>query len=260
MGTMISRTMTALVTGAAKGIGREYAFQLAARGYSLILVDKDPSVRNLAETIPGSIALICDLARPQAADEVFSNVAALGRNVDLLVNNAGEFSFCDACNLSDEKISSILTLHGLTLTRMNILYGRDMASRGGGYILNMSSFSIWMPLPGLAIYSASKAYIKSFSIAFSKEVREKGVYVTAICPAGVATDLYGLSPRFQALGLKLGALITPRRCARRALRALFMHKRVSVPDWWNRLFIPILTHLPSMLEKIIRGKTMKYQK
>jgi len=256
--------MTALVTGASRGIGREYAVQLAERGYDLILVDKREEVREVAKGIADSgrvsaRAVVCDLARECAADEIFSELAGRGEHIDVLVNNAGEFSFCDVCNVPDEKIQRILMLHNCTLTRMNKLFASDMAARGGGHILNMSSFSIWMPYPGLALYSASKAYVRSFSVAFSKEVRSDGVYVTAVCPAGVATDLYGLSPRFQTLGLRLGVLITPKSCARRALRALSRHRRCVVPDWWNRLFIPILTHLPNWLENLIRRKTMKFQ-
>ena len=60
----------------------------------------------------------------------------------------------------------------------------DMVRRGcRGHILSMSSYSLWMPFPGLALYSASKAYLRSFSVAFAKEVREHGIRVTAVCPA-----------------------------------------------------------------------------
>lgn len=256
--------MTALVTGAARGIGREYALQLAAKGYGLILVDKDPEVLGLAGEIAASgvpaRAIVSDLARADAAAGIYGDVISHGDNISVLVNNAGAFSFCDIANVPEEKINRIITLHDVTLTHMNRLFARDMAARGGGHILNMSSYSIWMPFPGVALYSASKAYIKSFSVAFSKEVREDGVYVTAVCPAGVATDLYGLSSRFQALGLKVGALITPEACARRALRALFRHRRCVVPDWWNRIWIPILTHLPNWAENILRRKTLRFQK
>lgn len=257
--------MTALITGASRGIGREYALQLAERHYDLILVDKSEMVTSVADEISRTNgvrtrAVICDLARESAARELFDDVKAHGEKVKVLINNAGEFSFCDICEVSEEKIRSTITLHDLTLTYLNRLFATDMASRGGGYILNMSSFSIWMPFPGLALYSASKAYNRSFSIAFSKEVREKGVYVTAVCPAGVATDLYGLSPRFQKLALRLGVLVTPKFCARRGLKALLRHRRCVIPDWWNRLFIPILTHLPNWLENVIRRNTKKFQK
>lgn len=258
--------MTALVTGAGRGIGRQYAEQLAARGYDLILAGRsDTVVKSAAEIEAGhpevSVrAVVIDLGRENAAEELFSDVSSHGESVDILVNNAGMFSFKDITDTSEDTIRKMIYLHDLTLTKLNRLFGADMAGRGSGHILNMSSFSIWMPFPGLALYSASKSYVKAFSVAFSKEMREKGVYVTAICPAGVATNLYGLSPKLQNLGLKLGVLITPELCARRGLRALFRHRRYSIPDWWNCLFIPILTHLPNWAESLLRKKTMQFQK
>lgn len=118
-----------------------------------------------------------------------------------------------------------------------------MSRRGcGGHILNMASYSLWMPWPGLALYSASKSYLRGFSVAFAKEVREQNIRVTAVCPAGVATDLYGLPPRWQRIGLRLGVLITPDSCARRALKALWQR----TPLLRTRLVEPAFhTLLPS---------------
>ena len=140
------------------------------------------------------------------------------------------------------------------------LYGEDMIKRGKGRILNMSSYSIWMPFPGLALYSASKAYVKSFTEAFAKELRKTGVTATAICPAGIATDLYGLSKELQRFGLKTGILMSPKSCARRGLNAMFRGRSVVVPDWWFRLFIPICKYLPGFLIRPLRRFTMKWQK
>ena len=108
----------------------------------------------------------------------------------------------------------------MTNTQLCRLYAADMVRRGcRGHILNMSSYSLWMPFPGLSLYSASKAYLRAFSVAFAKEVREHGIRVTAVCPAGVATDLYGLTPRWQRIGQRLGGahlgrLLRPARAAR----------------------------------------------
>lgn len=156
-----------------------------------------------------------DLARMEASEELYAAVARLGAEVEVLVNNAGVFSYLDILATPVERIERMILLHDLTLSKNCRAFGADMARRGSGYILNMSSYSVWMPFPGMALYTATKAYVRCFSKAFAKEVAERGVRVTAVCPAGVATDLYGLSPKWQHIGRRLGVLISPDSCARR---------------------------------------------
>lgn len=257
---------TALVTGAARGLGRQYAQLLAEAGYNLVLVGRGRNIFDAAGEIGAAFpelqldCFLCDLSKPEAAEAVFAFTEGQGIEVDLLVNNAAIFNFCDVTATSDEKIATMLTLHNLTLVRLCRLYGAQMALRGAGYILNMSSYSIWMPFPGLSLYSATKAFVRNFSVAFAKELREKGVYVTAVCPAGIATDMYGLSKKLQKLGVNLGVLITPRRCAHKGLKALFRGRKLVVPDWWFKPLIPLMMHLPSCLERFVRRKMMRFQK
>ena len=267
LGEVEAGSKTALVTGASKGIGRCYALQLAALGYNVVMVSLTQSdlERTAAEVAEVNSKvwvrhLTKDMATMTAAEELFAWVEQEGIKVDVLINNAGMFSFCDILNTPVERIERTIVLHDITATKMCRLFATDMAQRGGGRILNMSSYSIWMPYPGLSLYSASKAYLKSFSVAFSKEVREKGVYVTAICPAGIATDLYGLSPQLQRLGVKIGGVMTPESCARRSLNALWRGRRCKVPDWWFRLFIPICQLLGGAPMRWLRNFTMQFQK
>lgn len=255
----------ALVTGAALGIGRQYAEQLAALGYNLLMVDILEEVKTEAVVISEQHKVRCDakvmdLATATAARELYAWSVAEGYIFDVVINNAGMFSFCDILNTPVERLERIILLHDLTLTTMCRLYGEDMIKRGKGRLLNMSSYSIWMPFPGLASYSASKAYVKSFTEAFAKELRGTGVTATAICPAGIATDLYGLSKKLQRFGVKIGVLMTPKSCARRGLKAMFKGRKVVVPDWWFRLFIPICSYLPGFLIRPLRNFTMKWQK
>ena len=255
----------ALVTGAALGIGRQYAEQLAALGYNLLMVDILEEVKSEAVVISEQHKVRCDakvmdLATATAARELYAWSVAEGYIFDVVINNAGMFSFCDILNTPVERLERIILLHDLTLTTMCRLYGEDMIKRGKGRLLNMSSYSIWMPFPGLASYSASKAYVKSFTEAFAKELRGTGVTATAICPAGIATDLYGLSKELQRFGVKVGVLMTPKSCARRGLKAMFKGRKVVVPDWWFRLFIPICSYLPGFLIRPLRNFTMKWQK
>lgn len=210
---------------------------------------------------PDVRVIAIDLARVGAAQELYDRMAAEGIGVDVVINNAGIFSFCDILATPAERIERIILLHDLTVTQLCRLFAADMVRRGvRGHILNMSSYSLWMPFPGLALYSASKAYMRSFSVAFAKEVRERGIRVTAVCPAGVATDLYGLTPYWQRIGCKLGVLITPDSCARRGLKALWRGRRCIVPDWWNRAWIPFCKVLPMWVLRPVRRFTMKFQK
>jgi short-subunit dehydrogenase len=210
---------------------------------------------------PDVRVIAIDLARVGAAQELYDRMTAEGIVVDVVINNAGIFSFCDILATPAERIERIILLHDLTVTQLCRLFAADMVRRGvRGHILNMSSYSLWMPFPGLALYSASKAYMRSFSVAFAKEVRERGIRVTALCPAGVATDLYGLTPYWQRIGRKLGVLITPDSCARRGLKALWKGRRCIVPDWWNRAWIPFCKVLPMWVLRPVRRFTMKFQK
>lgn len=256
----------ALVTGAGTGIGRCYAQRLAALGYNLVIAGLDygklEAVRmEIAAEYDTQIHLLpMDLARVGAAQELFDRIQAEGVRIDVVINNAGIFSFCDILQTPAERIERIILLHDLTVTQLCRLFAGEMAKHGKGHILNMSSFSLWMPFPGLSLYSASKAYMRSFSVSFAKEVREAGIRVTAVCPAGVATDLYGLTPRWQRIGMKLGVLITADRCARRGLQALWRGRRCIVPDWWNRIWIPVCKMLPMCILRPVRRFTMRFQK
>ena len=266
-GVVESGSKTALVTGASKGIGRCFALRLASMGYNVVMVSLTADDLEAAAKEVSAVNdrvwvrhLVKDMAEMTSAEELFAWTEAEGIKVDVLINNAGIFSFCDILNTPIERIQRMIYLHDITSTLNCRLYAADMIKRGGGRILNMSSFSIWMPYPGLSLYSASKAYLKSFSVAFAKEMRYKNVWVTAVCPAGIATDLYGLTKKWQGIGLKLHALSTPSFCARRGLNSLWRKRKCIVPDWWCKAFIPICLALPRFALNWLRNFTAKWQK
>ncbi|WP_418992343.1 SDR family NAD(P)-dependent oxidoreductase [Alistipes sp.] len=257
----------ALVTGAGSGIGRCYALRLAALGYNLAIAgDRAEPLDGVREELaaagcPRVQVVVTDLARIEAAQELYDGLCGAGIAPDVVVNNAGIFSFCDVLSTPSERIERIVLLHDMTTTQLCRLYAAQMIARGvRGHILNMSSYSQWMPFPGLALYGASKAYLRTFSVAFAKEVADRGIRVTASCPAGVATDLYGLTPRWQRIGQRLGVLISADSCARRGLHALWRGRRSVVPDWWNRAWIPLCKLLPLRAIRPLRRFTMRFQK
>lgn len=261
-GALEAGTSNATIAKAGTGAtsAQEAGNSIAAAGHPG--AEQDSGITACTPAAATEVRIIAtDLARVGAAQELYDRIAAEGIGIDVVINNAGIFSFCDILATPAERIERIILLHDLTVTQLCRLFAADMVRRGvRGHILNMSSYSLWMPFPGLALYSASKAYMRSFSVAFAKEVRERGIRVTAVCPAGVATNLYGLTPHWQRIGRKLGVLITPDSCARRGLKALWRGRRCIVPDWWNRAWIPFCKVLPMWVLRPVRRFTMKFQK
>ena len=177
-GRVLSGRAWALVTGAGTGIGRSFALRLATAGYDLVLVGQTTAtLERVRDEIAAADAtarrqvriLTMDLARTEASDELYATVREMGIDIDVLVNNAGIFSFRDILQTPPERIERMILLHDMTLSKNCLAFGRDMAARGHGWILNMSSFSIWMPFPGMALYTATKAYVRTISLAKATE-------------------------------------------------------------------------------------------
>ena len=245
--------MRALITGGSSGMGLEYARQLAAKGYDLLLVsNQQEELARVAEELSQTyhvnvIGHFQDLATETAAEELFGFCQAENLQIDILINNAGMFFFEELSTVNEAKALTMLRLHVFTPTRLCILFGEQMKQRGIGYILNMSSMAAKLPCPGITVYSATKAYLKSFSKSLYFEMRPYGVGVTTVCPAAIATPLYKLKPSLLRLGVKTGVIGTPRWLVRRALRRMFHHRRVVKPGLMNYYLPPLIAILPKWL-------------
>ena len=233
-------------------MGLEFARQLAARGYDLLLVsNQEQALADAARELSGPVSVrtrFQDLARPEAADELFAWCQAEDIIPDVLVNNAGMFFFKELQAEDLDRVQAMINLHVTTVTRICLLFGQAMKSRGSGYILIMSSMAARIPAPGITIYSATKAYLRSFGRSLSFELRPYGVGVTTVCPAAVATPLYRLDEKKMRFGVRLGVIRTPKWLVRRALRALFHRRRVISPAFMNIYLPALVALLPSPVE------------
>ena len=234
---------TALVTGASSGIGLEYTRQIAVRGANLVMVsidreDLDREAKKIAE------------------NKLYDHCRQKGIQIEILINNAGIFSFQEITRTDPKKIETMLQLHIGTVTRLSRLFAADMCNRKHGYILNMSSLSCWTPYPGIALYTATKAYIRVFTRALGYELRDYGVVATVVCPGGVATGLYGLKPGLLKLGVRLGVLMTTERLVRKALKALFRGKKQLIPGVFNRLLIPLASVMPTSIRLFVKHRLL----
>lgn len=245
--------MTALITGGGSGIGLEYARQLAALGYNLALVsNREDELNAAAAEIGGTYdvtvsVLNVNLAEHDAAKTVLDWCDAEGIEPEILINNAGLFfmEYLGQCNL--DKASSMIALHIETTTQLCVQFGSRMKAAGRGHILNMGSMTAWLPAPGIAVYSASKAYLASFGKGLSYELKPFGVSVTTVCPAAVDTELYPLGDRMRRTLRHLGIIKSPEWLVRRALNGMFRGRRVMRPGPLNRLLPAIISCLPARL-------------
>ena len=234
-------------------MGLEYAKQLAAKGYDLLLVSNQQEelikvAEELSQTFNVNVmSHFQDLATETAAEELFSFCQAENLQIDILINNAGMFFFEELTTDNADKALTMMRLHIFTPTRLCLLFGEEMKKRGSGYILNMSSMAAKLPCPGITVYSATKAYLKSFGKSLYFEMRPYGIGVTTVCPAAIATPLYKLKPSLLKLGVKIGLIGTPQWLVRRALRGMFHKRRVVKPGLMNRYLPPLIAILPKKL-------------
>ena len=240
---------TALVTGASSGMGLEFARQLAKEGYALAIVSNQEkelagAAADIRATYGVPVESLCiDLAQHGVAEKVLEWCPA----PDVLINNAGIF-FMDYLGPENlKKVRTMMALHMETVTELCILAGTQMKKKGGGHILNMSSMTARIPAPGIAIYSATKAYLKSFGKGLSYEMRPFGVTVTTVCPAAVDTGLYPLGDRLRKTLRGIGLIRTPEWLVRKALKAMFRGRRTFSPGLTNFLLPPLIAILPARL-------------
>jgi short-subunit dehydrogenase len=255
----------AVVTGGSSGIGLAISERLAQMGYNLLIVSVDRELEEVGANLQAEYGvvvrtLLLDLSRTEAAVELHDWCGASGIEPEIVVNNAGVFIYNDLIRTSTERIESIINLHVGTVAILSRLFAADMVARGRGRILNISSFAMWMPWPGLALYSATKSFIASYTRALAAELRGTGVTATTVMPAGVTTGLYGLSPKLQHIGRRFGVLLTPERTAELALAAMFAGRTRYIPGWFARLALPIVRILPDTLVRLARRNNLRFQK
>ena len=232
----VQNTTTALVTGASSGIGVALAGELARRGNALILVARRADrLREMAEEIGAEHGvrvewIDVDLTDPVARDRIPAEVAARGLVVDLLINDAGMGT---SGRFHELPVGQELQLVRLNVEAMVALCGAflpGMVERGSGAVLNVASVSGFMPVPQQATYSASKAFVLTFTEALTIDLHDTGVTATALCPGPVKTDFAGIID-----GLPKALFVEPERVAREAIDALEQGRRSVVPGSLNKV-------------------------
>ncbi len=259
------RLRVALVTGACSGIGLEMARILASLGYTLVLVShrEGPLAEATASIqerhrVPAH-GVVLDLARPEAAAELFEATRSLGVEVDILINNAGMFFFGEAADADVVQANRLLQLHVVTPSLLCTRFTRGMRERGRGHVLLVSSISAWRDFPGISYYGSSKKYLRGFAAALRCEMGAHGVNVTCLAPGATATGLYDPEVVPVDLAKRLGVMMAPEAVARAGLEAMFAGEAESMPGWLTRVMTAAAVATPQPVIDWIRkyGPWMK---
>ena len=188
-----------VITGASGGIGKDFAVTLASRGADVILVARSADkLAALADELHRkhkvrAEVITADLSVPGAADRVVAGVDYLGLTVDVLINNAGFGTYGDLVDTDPARIRQEVALNVGALTDFTTVYIKRMAEAGTGAIVNIASNAAFQPVPSMAVYAATKAYVLSLSEALWSEGKRKGVHVLAVCPGATDTEFFDVA-------------------------------------------------------------------
>jgi len=240
-----------LITGASSGIGAALAKVFAAHGHEIALVARR---QDRLEALAGEIAaagrprptlITVDLERRDGASAIAAELSSLGLEPAIVVNNAGFGLRGAAAVLSRDEQLAMIDLNVLALTELSLMFVDSLARHRGG-VLNVASLAAFLPGPGMAVYYASKAYVLSFSEALHRELSERGVRVTALCPGPVPTEFQaraGLSLPAAARLLELSA----ERVAQIGYDAFMAGQRVVIAGIGNRIVVSLMGLVPHAL-------------
>src|SRR5882757_9373307 len=241
---------TALVTGVSKGLGAAFAEALAARGMNLVLVARSTGELNVLSTrlyakykIQRTVLSI-DLADPSSPQTIADELERRGIQVDLLVNNAG-FGLSGAFLSHDRKQKQAeIQVNVQALVALTHHFGEAMAARGKGGIINVASNASFQPVPYMATYAATKAFVLHFSEAIRHELAGSGVQVMATCPGPTATNFFeGTSTRMSPKDMDSSESVV-----RRTLKAFDQKRAVAYP---GRISVRITSLLPRLFPRAL---------
>lgn len=243
---------TVLITGAARGLGRELALRLAVtEGADLVLVDRDArGLDRLAEEIGGRCqSAVRTIARDLLAEDAARELCALVTDVPVygLINNAGLTCYGEAAAGELPRYRSIIDLDFRLTVELSLLFHARLSRQGGGFILNVTSLAAFLPLPYQAVYGAAKAAAQNFTECLRTENRCSPVLIATFTPSGLATAMVTEAGLSRHMEKHLRWYLTPQEAARLALAGLKRGKRVIVPGLANRLLYGLLQIAPRSL-------------
>ena len=250
-----------LITGASSGIGEAFARRLAAEKHNLVLVARsEDKLRTLCEELSGAFQVDCrhfaiDLLDFEADNRLFEETEKCGLEIDWLINNAGFGSSGDFAKLDIERELEIIDLNISALVALTHRYLQKMREAGRGTIINVSSAAGFQPIPFMATYAASKAFVSSFSEAIAEENRPFGIHVLALCPGSTKTNFFEASNIERPIQVK--GQQTVEDVVETAMKAVSKNKTKVVSGWANYIGSIAGTLIPNSVSSRVMAKALR---
>lgn len=255
---------TALITGASKGLGREFARIHAANGDNLVIVSRSENslqlFKNELKAKYKAIrvdVIVKDLTAQESAVEIYDEIKEKNIEINYLINNAGigEFGFFVESNWN--RNAQMIDLNIKVLTHLCYLFLPDMVTRKEGKILNISSTAAFQPGPMMAVYFASKSYVLHLSEALNNEVKESGVSVTAFCPGPTDTHFIKDSKMDSSNLVKYKKLAPSHLVALSGYKAMMNAKPIKIHGFWNKVLAFSVRFVPRNWVVLLSRKMQK---
>lgn len=265
MGKLDLNGRTVLVTGAARGLGKQLALHLATvEGANLILVDRNLTglqevVEEIGEPRSGGIKIILkDLLAEDGPRSLYDDLG--NEEVFGLVNNAGLTYYGETESSNLDLFRSIINLDFRVVVELSLLFLSRFKAKGEGFILNVTSLASFVPTPYQAVYAAAKGAAQSFSECLYQENRGCPVIISTFAPSGIVTDMIEESGLTGHMHKHRYSYVSPERAAREALRGLKRGKRLIIPGLINRLIYVFMNLLPRRILIALARGIYKYDK
>ena len=255
-----------LITGASSGIGEAFAHRLAVDGRNLFLVARsEDRLRSLCDELKQKHKVdaqffAIDLSGPDADKTLYEETDRRGLEVDMLINNAGFGSAGDFADLDITKELQMIELNCRALIGLTHRYLQPMRERGSGTIVNVSSAAGFQPIPFMATYAATKAFVSSFSEAIAEENAPLGIHVLTLCPGSTKTNFFEASKIDRAIQVK--GQQTVEQVVDTAMSALKSKKRKVVSGIANKVGALMGYIVPNAISSRVMGRALRgrYQK
>lgn len=245
--------MTTLITGASSGIGGEFARRFGAQGHDLALVARSTDKLNtLADELRSSYkvnvtVITLDLAAPEGAARLYKECEQNDIEVDVLVNNAGFGTIGDVADADQARLADEIQLNCSALVGSTALFLPAMKAQGRGMIINVGSTAGFQPVPHMAVYAATKAFVLSFTEALWAELKGTGIRVLTVCPGPTDTPFFENAGDAEVMGRRR----TTTQLLDNVMRALKSDKPTVVDGFGNAFVARVLTRL--MPRRIVVG-------